>query len=350
MNGRWLAGFVLPMLLASLPASNNFQLNSYGFGTGGTANSSSSNYRINGIAGEAAGNSSSSNYNLGAGETYVKQAHVPTIALANNARWYNKLLVTIGTENNPSDTLYAIAISSDNFATTQYVKSDLTVGSALVLSDYHTYAALGSGSGAYIRGLTPGTVYTVKAKAIHGSFTETGWGPTASAATQYPQLTFDIDIAPTDTSTSPPYQVNMGDLLAGTVVSATDKIWVSFDTNAESGGTVYASGQYSGLHSAATTYTISTLTGDISAQPEGFGVQGSSATQSSGGPFALLSPYDGSGQNVGSVTSSLAEVFRATAPVISARGSVVLKAKSQANTASASDYTEILTLLAAGHY
>ena len=32
----------------------------------------------------------------------LKQANVPTITIVNSARWYNKLLVTIGPENNPT--------------------------------------------------------------------------------------------------------------------------------------------------------------------------------------------------------------------------------------------------------
>jgi hypothetical protein len=297
-----------------------------------------------------AGKASSTNYVAGAGENYLKQANVPTLTLVNGARWYNKLLLTIGPENNPSDAMFAVAISSDNFVTTQYVKSDFTVGSSLVLADYQTYAAWGSGSGVFVRGLAPGTVYTVKAKAIRGSFTESGYGPTASAATVEPQMTFDIDVAPTDISTSPPYKVAFGDLLPGSVLDATDKIWVSFDTNAESGGTVYASGQNAGLHSTTSSYTIASQTGDISTFAEGFGIKGLSATQTSGGPFALLSPYNGVAQNVGITDALLREVFRAAAPVISARGSLGLKAKSKTATASASDYAEVLTLIAAGSF
>jgi len=350
MMGKWLAGLMMPIMLATLPASSNFQLNSYGFGAGGAANSSSTNYRANGLTGEVAGSATSTNYKAGTGENYLKQAQVPTVALANNASWYNKLLLTIGPGTNPSDAKFAVAISSDNFTTTQYVKNDFTVSNTLAFADYQTYAAWGSGSGVFVRGLIPSTVYTVKAKAFHGSFTESAYGPTATAATVEPQMTFDIDVAPTDISTSPPYKVAFGDLLAGSVIDATDKIWVSFDTNAESGGTIYASGQNAGLHSTTTTYTIASQTGDISTLAEGFGIQGQSATQASGGPFSLLSPYNGSGQNVGVTDAVIRSVFKAPAPVSAARGSLELKAKTKVSTASASDYTEVLTVIAAGSF
>jgi hypothetical protein len=100
------------------------------------------------------------------------------VTLVNSSNWYNKLLLTIGPEANPSDAKFAVAISTDNFVTTQYVKSDFTVTSTLSFTDYQTYAAWGSGSGVMVRGLTRSTVYTVKAKAYRGHYTESGYGPT----------------------------------------------------------------------------------------------------------------------------------------------------------------------------
>src|SRR6185369_5997528 len=111
MMARWL-GSVMMLMLAALPSSSSFKLNSYGFGTGGVDNASSTNYRINGVAGEVAGSQSSTNYAAGAGEAYEKQANVPTATIANTGNWYNKLHLLIGPENNPSDALFAVAIST----------------------------------------------------------------------------------------------------------------------------------------------------------------------------------------------------------------------------------------------
>ena len=347
--GKWLmAGWLV--LLASVPASNNFQLNSYGFGTGGTANSSSSNYRVNGIAGEVAGNANSTNYGVKAGETHVKEANVPTITISNDDNWYNKLKVVIGTQNNPSDAKFAIAISTDNFATTQYVKSDLTIGSSLAFTDYQTYAAWGSGTGVMIRGLARSTVYSVKSKAYRGMFTESGWGPVSSAATVDPQLSFDIDVSATDTNTNPPFALDFGTLPVSTVTDAPKKVWVSLDTNGESGGKVYVSGANAGLHSATDAYTIAALSGDLGAAAEGFGAQGSSATQASGGPFSLSAPYNVSGTNVGITDATIREIFSAAAPVTGGRGSFLLKAKTKPLTPAAGDYTELLTAIASASF
>jgi hypothetical protein len=351
MIGRWLTAMALSLSLASLPASNNFELDSYGFGTGGTAGSSSGNYRINGLAGEAAGSGQSTNYKVGAGEAYEKQANVPTISISNDDRWYNKLSVIIGPEANPSDALFAVAISSDNFATDiRYVKSDFTVGTTLVVADYQTYAAWGSAIGQIVRGLDASTVYTVKAKAYRGEFTESGYGPTDSAATVDPQLSFDIDVAPTDVTTSPPYQIDFGILSVSTVTDSTDRIWVTLDTNGESGGKVYLSGQNAGLRSLASAYTITSATGDLASLAEGFGARGLSATQTSGGPLSLVAPYNGSGDNVGLADAVIREVFTAPAPLVAGRGSFVLKAKTQPMTPASGDYAEILTAIASASF
>jgi hypothetical protein len=338
------------MAFAALPTSTNYSLNSYGFGSGGSANSSSANYGLNATAGEQAGSSSSTNYNLGAGEKYLKQANVPTITLVNNARWYNKLLTTIGPENNPSDALFAIAISSDNFVTTQYVKSDHTVGSTLTLADYATYTGWGGASGVYIASLDQNATYIVKAKAYRGASTESGYGPTATANTSPPLLTFDIDVAATDISTNPPYTIDLGELLANSVIDSTNRVWATLDTNAESGGIVYVSGQNSGLKSANANYTIASTNGDLSALSEGFGAQIASTGQSSGGPLLGAASYSVSGANIGATDPQIRNLFTSTGPIISGRGSFILKAKSKDQTPSSQDYQEILTVIASASF
>ena len=338
------------VLLAALPASSNYKINSYGFGTGGTSGTSSSNYKINGIAGDLTGTAASANYTAGGGETYAKQANVPLATITNDAQWYNKLKVTIDAQGNPSDAVFAVAISSDSFTTTQYVKSDFTVTASLSFADYQTYAAWGSAAGQIVRGLPPGTIYTIKAKAFRGKFTESGYGPTTSAATVNPQLSFKIDVAATDISSSPPYQITFGSLPVSTVTDSPTRIWVSLDTNGESGGKVYLSGLNAGLKSVASAYTIAASTGDLSALTEGFGAQGVSSTQGSGGPLTLTAPYNGAGSNVGVADSVIREIFNAGAPVTAGRGSLILKAKTQPLTPASGDYFETITAIASASF
>ena len=348
MNVRWLMPLFMLPILAALPASSTYQLNSYGFGTGGVGNSTSTNYAINGTAGEVAGSGGSTNYKVGAGEAYEKQSDVPLVTLSNTGATYNKLLLQLDPQNNPSDTLFSIAISTDNFATTKYVKNDFTITATQSFSNYLTYSGWGGSTGVVIRGLTPNTVYTAKATAYRGKFTESSYGPASVATTTAtPQLSFHIDVAATDTGSSPPYIVDFGTLPVSTVTSATNRVWVSLDTNAESGGNVYVSGQNTGLKSLLTSYTIVSQSADLATLPEGFGVQGASSTQSSGGPLSISSPYNVTGTNIGITDPTLRQIFTAPAPITAGRGSFYLMAKSKPLTPASSDYTEILTAVAA---
>jgi hypothetical protein len=316
------------------------------------ANGASSSYAIEGIAGEQdATKLSGTTYDLGPGLQFTNQANVPPApTFTNPANYYNKLKLVLSTGSNPSDTLFAIAISTDNFTTTNYVQSDTTVGATLGLEDYQTYSAWGGASGFTIIGLTAGTTYKVKVKSWQGKFTETGYGPESSASTVDARLTFDIDVSATDSDTDPPYITDIGSLVAGTVTSSPEKIWVDFDTNGESGGKVYVVANNAGLQSSRASYTISSVTGNLTALSEGFGAQGSSATQSAGGPFSITGAYNLSSNNVAVTDKTIREIFTTSAPVTSARGSFLLKAKSSAVTPAASDYTETLTVVASASF
>lgn len=340
------------LLFLALPASSTYQLRDFGFGTGGVGNATSTNYSIEALAGEQSNNKlSGTNYNLGTGLAYTNQANVPEApTVVNSSNWYNKLRITINQSGNPSDTKYAIAVSTDGFATTQYVQDDHRLGTSLGLEDYQTYASLGSGSGFLLLGLQPSTTYQVKVKAWQGKFTETGYGPTASAATVSASLVFDIDVSSSDTETAAPFTASLGNLLPNTVTTSSEKVWVDFDTNAENGGTVFVSGQNSGLKSTTLNYTIATLTTNLTAVSEGYGAQGTSATQSSGGPFALETSYNISGNNVATVDTVNRGIFSATSPVTAGRGSFQLKAKASSVTPAASDYQETLTVISSANF
>lgn len=344
-----LSGF---LLVFAFPASTNYRLDGYGFGGGGEENMASSNYAIDGIAGEqGSGQLQGVNYDLGPGLVFVQQANVPPApAFSNPGNYYNKLHIVIAVGNNPSDTVFSIAISSDDWATTQYVQSDNTIGVSLGNEDRQTYALWGDGSGFDVIGLMPNTNYKVKVNAMQGKFTETGYGPEASAATVDSQLSFDIDVASADIDTEPPFSVAFGSLVANTVTDSPEKVWVDFSTNGVSGGRVYISGLNGGLSSTRAASLISATTGDLSALSSGYGAQGQTATQGSGGPFVITSPYDGTASSVGAVDASMREIFSTTAPIASGRASFLLKAKSSAVTPAAGDYTDTLTVIASASF
>lgn len=343
---------LLGLVFGALPASNNYKLQGYGLGSGGTAGSTAGTKQLEAITGEiSASQLAGTTYRLNPGFIEAQQANVPPAPTWTNTNsYYNKLHLTINNASNPSDAKFVVAISTDDFVTTNYVQSDNTVGASLGSEDYQTYVSWGGASGVDVIGLSPSTTYKVKAKAMHGNFSETGYGPTASAATVAPQLSFDIDVAATDSESAPPYSIGLGSLLAGTVASSTDKIWFDFATNAANGGKIYIYSLNGGLNSAAKSYTISSASADLDVSTEGFGAQSSSATQSAGGPISAVSPYDVSGNNVGVISSTIREIYSTANAITAGRASFLLKAKAKNITPAATDYAETITAIASGNY
>ncbi len=186
--------------------------------------------------------------------------------------------------------------------------------------------------------------------AFQGNFTETEFGPSASAATVNPSISFDIDVAATDIDTNPPFITDFGSLLPATVITANNKIWVDLDTNAYNGANVFISSANAGLHSNSKSTTIASATANLAVAATGYGAQGSSATQSSGGPLSISSPYNVSSQNVGILDATLRTIFSSSAAITAGRGSLSLLAKAASTTAASNDYQDTLTLVAAASY
>ncbi|KXK10227.1 MAG: hypothetical protein UZ22_OP11002000872 [Microgenomates bacterium OLB23] len=342
-----LSSFPMFIVLA-FPASTNYRLDAFEFGGGG-GTGSSTGYSFEGIAGETGGNAgNSTTYGANTGLMLVQQANVPPApTFVNSSSWYNKLKITINKDSgDPTDATYAIAISDDNWVTTEWVQNDNTVGATLGSEDFQTYANWGGASGEFIIGLTPNTTYKVKVTASQGKYTQSPLGPEASAATSQVSISFDLDVSSIDEETAAPYSVSFGDLSAGSVTTATNKVWIDLTTNAESGGYIYISGVNSGLKSTVLNYTISAVSADLSVSSEGFGIQSSSSTESAGGPLIELTPYDGTSQNVGIVNTTIRELYSTSGnPITSGRGSFVLKTKISSSTPAADDYAETFTII-----
>ena len=338
-----LSGFIF----SAMPTSGTYQLNNYGFGSGGTSNSTSATYKLNATTGETTNNqSTSATYAARAGNNNSQQAFVPVApTFTNPSNFYNKLPFVLNPGASPSDTKFSIALSTDNFVTTQYVQIDDTVGPTRT---YQTYAAWGAATGQTLVGLNPSTAYKMKANAIQGIFTETEFGPVAAAATVAPSITFKLDAAATNTTTTAPYFVTFTNLYPGTVVNSTEKIWVSLTTNAVSGAAVYIASANGGLKSTSANFTIPSATADLAAAATGYGAQNLTATQTSGGPITSTSPYNGAGNNVGIINTTTRQLFSASAPITGGRTSTQITAKASITTKAANDYADTLTLTAAG--
>ncbi len=184
-----------------------------------------------------------------------------------------------------------MAISYDDFSTQQYVQSDGTVGDTLGTEDYRTYVSWGGGSGSFILGLNQSTAYKVRAKALNGDFTETGYSSDSN-----------------EVSTTVPYvsmEVSQSALPLGTLnvnsVSQSSSTTVRINTNAYSGYQVYVSDQGDGIQGGlynGVSSTIASGDGTLISGTEGYGAQASSGTATIDGK------YDVSGNEVGGLDIS----------------------------------------------
>lgn len=346
-----LFAMTMPVMFAAVPQTTNYQLNSYGFGSGGTVNSSTATYSLEGTTGELTGASSSTaNVTTKPGYVETQQAHVPKLAaLDNNAgEYYNRLHFAIDQQGNPSDAKFLVAVSTDNFVSdTKYLRPDGTLSNTLSGAYYQTYSAWGGSGGGLIIGLEPGTTYSVKLKATQGDFTESTFGPSLSEETAMPSLTFGLE---TSTQSSPPFSVDLGTLHAGDINTTDSTVNTSLTTNGANGADVYIVGKNGALKSDSTGSQISAVSDDLSSLSRGFGVQNTDVEQVSGGPYVVQSPYDVTGSYVGIVSAINRSLYSSAAPVTGATGVLVLKAKSATDDVAASDYQEVLTFIAAGNF
>lgn len=337
-------------IFATVPTSTNYTLKNYDLGAGGGGSSSSTNYSLDAQAGGIGGDSmSSTNYGVTSGEIVTQNANVPAApTLTNPSNEYNRLSLVINPSDNASDTKFAIAISSDDFTTTAFVKADNSIGSTLIAADYQTYTSWGGGSGFWITGLESNTTYKVKIKAMQGNFSESAYGPaTAGVATVLPTLSFGVATNP---PAGPPYSISFTGLTSGTVHNAAADAELTLSTNALAGGEIYIRDSNAGLTSTSASSSINSATADLSLASSGYGAIVTATGQSSGGPMTSLAPFNGAGDNVGALTTALQKIASSSLPVTSGTVTVRLKAKTTAIMPAAADYSDTLTFIAAMTY
>jgi hypothetical protein len=339
----------LVTLFAAAPSSTNYILRNYDIGSGGSSSSSSTNYRLNGVSGTQTGQQeTSTNYSVSPGLSNSQTANVPLApTFTNPDSFYNRLLLQLNPGQDPSDTKYLIAISTDDFVTTNYIQVDNTIGSSNALTNYQSYTAWGGASGVYVVGLTPSTTYKVKVKAIQGGYTNSGYGPTATASTTSPNIVITLS---TTLSTTPPFAINFPALTPGAVSTANADIQFALSTNAYNGGAVYIKSENSGLKSNLANSTIASASVDLTSAQTGYGAQVTASSQASGGPFTAVAPYNVSSNNVGALSSNLQPILKTDNTVTTATSTIRLLAKSTTLTPSAPDYSDTVTLIAAMLY
>lgn len=341
---------LFPLAIYAGPSSTNYELQQYSFGSAGTDTSlTSTNYGLFFTLGQSGDTSlSSANFQTLPGLVYQIQSPLPPApSLSNNdSKYYDKLHVTINYSTAygsiPSDILFAIAVSTDNFSTDiKYVQADQTLSTTPVWQSYTTW---GGSSGFDLLGLTKDTIYWVKVAAKQGSFTQTGFGPSATLPTaEDVTLTFDLLTS----------SLSLGNLTPGSVVTSASEAEISITTNSNSGALIYVYGSNSGLKSqTAGNYTIDTVTGsaDLTGLSQGYGIRGTSVTQTLG-QMVIEEPYNGSGNTVGQIDSQKRILFHTDdAPIESGTGKFEVQAKSSLTTPPASDYSDTITVAVAGTF
>lgn len=338
-------------LFAALPATSNYQLNSYGFGSGGTANSTTTTYALEGISGSLSGpTGSTANGQTKPGFIQTQQAHVPQITVSNESGIdYNKLKFVIQPDSHdPSDAKYLIAVTTTSTSDMNtasgitYLQPDGTLSGSLSLSDYQTYTAWGGASGGYIIGLTPSTTYYVAVRSTQGKFTESAYGPVIAQATAAPSITFSLNTTSVDFGTLNPDNT--------TISTAAQTITSTLSTNGASGGDIYLTGKNGGLKSTSTGNVINSVSNDLANLNDGFGAQNSGTGACTGGPLTAVSPYTASGTNVGIINTITHSVYTVGGPITGCTGTLTLKAKAARTDVAATDYQEILTFVAAANF
>lgn len=335
------------MVFFAAPTSTNYALNSYDFGNGGGM-ASSGTYGLNSSTGSQSGSVSSANYGSQTGLLPTIDANVPPAAtLTNPANYYNKLRMVIASGTNAADVRYAIAISTDGFASVSYVQSDTSIASQIGIEDFKTYAGWGGGGGFLILGLTPGTSYQVRVSAMQGNTTQSSYGPASTAVTtELPSLSFAVS---TSQSVTPPFVAGFDSLAPGGVVSANADPIVNISTNSENGGTVYIRSANGALGSVVAGWQIASATADLGGTA-GYGAQVTGVSQIAGGPLTIASPYGGASDNVGILSTSLMPVLETVGPLNSGTATLRLKARSETLTPAANDYSDVITLMASMNF
>ena len=298
--------------------------------------------------------------------------HLPSgygmVQVCGESGCYDKARFEIDAQGNPSDTLYAVLLTDDNWNTVYYLDGDthtLKTASTHDITDYRTETQWEIADGsidwskANILGLMPGKTYKLRVVAFHGMFTEGFLSPEATATTALPTIKFDLDTGTSDTTESdPPYSLKIPAVYPGSVASSSDFLFLDISSNIPV--KVEVKDANNGLLDATTSHLIPAYSGDLDSATEGVGLKILSLTEDTGpGVIAAASKYNGAGVNeVGDVVVSnslfvcsfaesghTCEENVEKAPVYNARVKTVLKLK-VANSTPVGEYSDTLTFYA----
>jgi hypothetical protein len=132
--------------------------------------------------------------------------------------------------------------------------------------------------------------------------------------------------------------VSVGDKLGIRAIGSTIEAWY-YDSSA---------GTWSFLFSRTdSTYSSA---GYIAMESRGSALDDFGGGTANTSSFSIVSPYDGTANNVGLVNSTVSTIFTSGAPLVGGTGAVQLKVRPSNTTPEASDYSETITLIAAASF
>lgn len=141
---------------------------------------------------------------------------------------------------------------------------------------------------------------------------------------------------------------SIGSLSSGSVAQSTG-VTATINTNAANGYEIYARDQYAGLNSASASKTIAAANGPLSAGTEGYNL-GVTVSQTSGsGTPAGVAPFVGGAAGTGGALSNtaLSKIGSSNGTANNAVFTLKSSAAISATTQAASDYTDVVTVVAA---
>jgi hypothetical protein len=124
------------------------------------------------------------------------------------------------------------------------------------------------------------------------------------------------------------------------------------ETNGSGGFAIVQHGENGGLYSSTKSAQIDSITGNLDALDEGFGLQNYyiDYDSSSLGDITAMSNYNGSISNVGIVDTDWNKIYDANGPIISGRMGLYLMARANTQKQGASDYDETITFVFVPRY
>ena len=287
------------------------------------------------------------------------------VALCGPGGCYDRARFEIEGYGNPSDTLYMIQISEDDF-TSDIRCVDASTNKPKTLSscdinDFRTKEGWEQPD-FNLKGLDSGIEYYLRITAFHGDFTQSDFSIPATATTSMGYLEFDIDIAPDDgytTKTNPPHTISfIGEealLPGGVPVTSSSLIWLDLLSSSYGGVAIIQYGKNGGLYSPTTSETILSENEDISIpNSDGFGLQNYYVNFNGDSPYygeiTPTSNYTGTDYMVGEVSQDAKKIYEATGLIVDGRMALYLKARASSERTPSTDYSENIYFIAVPRY